>query len=132
MQREIKFKAWNRHVGVWVDKLCLYLDDSEIGDVSEAYHNIENTDDYILVQYIGIEDIDGKPIYEGDIVEGECATYGKSIAVVGLDTYLGAYYTNIDYYPCEPFTHCLYMKQEHNKIIGNVFENPELLKNDSN
>jgi len=66
--RELKFRVWSKPFQAWAKDLCLYLDNSEIGDVSECFHNIEDKDDYIIQQYTGLKDKNGKEIYEGDIV----------------------------------------------------------------
>jgi uncharacterized phage protein (TIGR01671 family) len=84
-------------------------------------------DRFILQQYTGLDDKDGEKIYEGDIVEGIDLNSGPAKAVVGFDTF-GIYYTDISKYPQEPYEECLPFAQEYNKVIGNIFENPDLLK----
>ncbi len=73
-----------------------------------------------IMQYTGLKDKNGKEIYEGDIVNGEDG-FGRSF--IGAITYeAGVYYIRgIDqnrpikiYHICE--------------IIGNIYENPELLE----
>jgi uncharacterized phage protein (TIGR01671 family) len=80
-----------------------------------------------LEQYTGLKDKNGKEIYEGDIVSGICLNDGPQICVVGFDTF-GIFYTKIKFYPCEEWDNVAMLAQEHNEIIGNIFENPELLK----
>jgi uncharacterized phage protein (TIGR01671 family) len=118
--RELKFRIWdtfnNDWIGAVLDATTLHVND---------WFKKKNI---VFQQYTGLKDAKGKEIYEGDIVKGRCCTYGDGIAVVGLDTTLGIYYTEIDYYPSEPFMHCFSMMQEYNEVVGNIYENPELLE----
>jgi uncharacterized phage protein (TIGR01671 family) len=81
---------------------------------------------YPVQQYTGLQDKHGKDIYEGDIVSGICLNDGPQICVVGFDTF-GIFYTKIKYYPCEEWDNVAMLAQEHNEVIGNIFENSELL-----
>jgi len=157
VNREIKFRIWDRQANRWAENDCSLhccsnwqidpftgqltdfvsaLDSDEVtrynADPAPDYYwkdgKIVNEPRYVLVQYTGLKDKNGVEIYEGDIVRGICLTHGDSIAVVGLDTAFGIFYTDINYYPAAAFLHCFTMIQEHNEVIGNIFENPELLK----
>lgn len=76
-------------------------------------------------QFIGIYDENGKEIYEGDIIRSA----SKSIGVVkygGLCFYFegkqpnGSQYWETITNPC--------ISQDDCKVIGNIYENPDLLK----
>lgn len=74
-------------------------------------------------QYIGVTDINGKPIFEGDIVK-----YGDTIHKVVFEQRNGTAYFGLVYNELEtlPFGHYQDLKQI--EVIGNIHDNPELLK----
>ena len=141
MSREIKFRTWDteyKEFSEWTNRDPFFStsngkmffwertrkeDGSYGGDIV-----MEDTGDrFVLQQYTGLKDSKGKEIYEGDIVKGYCLNNGLQICVIGFDTF-GIYYTKIKDYPSEPYENCAILAQEYSEIIGNIFENPELLK----
>lgn len=85
---------------VKTEKGCMYL--SEIGDT-------------IWMQYTGLKDKNGKEIYEGDIILGNATvTWKEDITGFGITT---GKYGLINYKNHSDF-----------KVIGNIYENPELIK----
>ena len=130
MNRELKFRIWDELNKTFVkdptryQRLAISCDGR--GVYSGKYDDCVK-DRYIICQYTGLKDKNGKDIYEGDIVSGICLNDGPQICVVGFDTF-GIFYTKIKFYPCEEWDNVAMLAQEHNEIIGNIFENSELLK----
>ncbi len=88
--------------------------------------NILPESDYVIQQYTGLNDINDIEIYEGDIVSSIDLNSGPSVGVVGFDTF-GIYYVSPLEYGNED-AKWISMAQEYNTLIGNIHENPELLK----
>lgn len=71
--RELKFRAWDKIAGCWSDdpnsslaKITLGLDGSVIIDDDCATYRPE---DYIIEQFTGLLDKNGKMIFEGDVIK---------------------------------------------------------------
>lgn len=81
-------------------------------------------EDYVLMQYTGLKDKNGKEIYEGDIVKG--SAYGKEIYTGVVEFYDASFVMRIDgnkgYYRLNKMTF------QELEVVGNIYENPELLK----
>lgn len=124
--RPIKFRAWDKEKMVhftqkqWIcseyNSICWEVDEEEEKEYLGKLHLKE---DYILMQYTGLKDKNGKGIYEGDIVK---ASYRNTPQVVEwIAKYAG--FSIGGAMPERPvnsdFTDW--------EIIGNIYENPELL-----
>lgn len=77
-----------------------------------------------LSQFTGVYDKNGKMIFEGDIVKGEQSNYpgGKLITVVDKVEYKGTCFMWGSY------TLGGYMYPEYLEVIGNIYDNLELLE----
>lgn len=141
--REIKFRAWDKKLNImlkvdylefsqwWVQ--CERPDDApkHNGDAFYSERNSfknEGTDRHILMQYTGLKDKNEKEIYEGDIIEGgylnsltQEFTSKKYIVEFKKASFTGKLIGH------SPFgdTWLNFIK---GKIIGNIYENPELLE----
>ncbi len=119
MSREIKFRAWIKKEQAMkvVDEIGLFEGWVEVNGGLQPYL----VDDVELMQYTGLKDKNGVEIYEGDILSEPVSPVG------GKD---GGYL----YLPREikwlgaGSGYSLYAPYAASEVIGNIHENPELLK----
>jgi hypothetical protein len=118
MNREIKFRAW--------DKSCNKMrGENGIKDCFSLRSDGVYNDDYILMQFTGLIDKNGKEVYEGDIVIHDSEKIVVSYGIQSVDAFEGAGFNLWSFYGQKLGGFRL---QSEIEIIGNVFENPELLK----
>lgn len=129
--REIKFRAWLKSNNLMYDVLCI--------DTAEKKALIEHgdmrgyakyPDETILMQCIGLKDKNGKDIYEGDIVKA--ISFARWIGVVEYSDENQAFI-----FECIDKNYrgnIVFMSQfdQGFKILGNIYENPELLEGATN
>lgn len=129
--REIKFRVWDHSDKKWSGSVN--LSHPEFIGMTVMYFNHTNRLEY--QQFTGLKDKDNKEIYEGDILKavkikdesvyfiGECkfennrecgSTNVLGFWFVGEKMTLSFFQSHFPYFDFE--------------IIGNIFENPELLK----
>lgn len=115
--REIKFRAWDRVRKIIVNVVMLSFEQDVLGfDDSDAIE-YGNTRDFELMQYTGLKDMNGVEIYEGDIVR-----FDTNVQILESEvTYYHGMFTIKKYGEKIPLFTAL-------KVIGNKFENPELLE----
>lgn len=122
-----KFRAWNKRTESFIDygDLMLDLKNAKVyaGDVGISEYTIDVTKQVILMQHTGLVDKYGTEIYEGDILYFEpFETHSNNRVVEYIDgAYRGRLIRN-GY--SELLAECVY----ETKIIGNIWENPELLE----
>lgn len=151
--REIKFRCWDkktkkmRQVTEIVFNTGFYMESNDNSvkliwvkgqDIIENKEiQIQREKDFILMQYTGLHDKNGKEIYEGDIVK----VYFKKDAWINNNKECG-YKNGIIEYCVDCFI--VYIKNYKDKIyplsafgsreikylevIGNIYDNPELLE----
>lgn len=126
MSRKIKFRIWKKSIKKYIDLTTFTItNDGEITALvsSNIIELVLSKDDYILEQYTGIKDTNGKEIYEGDIVTlcGEWEDIENDDCQVV--TFSGGCFRIGDGYESEAGRYL-----EDWRVIGNIHENPELLE----
>jgi len=125
--REIKFRAWDTAKKIMYsagelgkDELCLNPDGRGFVNVSSADQRFSQYMRHIVpLQYTGLKDKNGKEIYEGDIIQ-----FPEIIPLtVGYEK--GSFvWGNL-----APFiTIREKLEEMPGKVIGNIYENPDLLE----
>jgi len=119
--REIKFRAWdkekNRMVSIGSvdfghERFLIWEGGWAIGwdDNTEAHGGFDR-----IMQFTGLQDKNGRDIYEGDIVRRDGGDYASKVewfdSIAGFGTGLSMDGDDFESY----------------EVIGNVWENPELL-----
>jgi len=128
--REIKFRAWLKDTNEMIEVEDIRLNKPFMINTTSAWR-LE--DEIILMQYTGLKDKNGKEIYEGDIV------------TIGIDE-IPPFFTKgkVVYSPPAFVLECEdgmerslellldYSSEEVLEVIGNIYENPELLEVNKN
>ncbi len=115
-QREIKFRAWK------VDQDGSYMIPFE-KMLSDAWNMTSlNANGFKMMQFTGLKDKNGREIYEGDIIKAHDHP-------TGVDDALGDVYYDQG---CWKLRNGLPILPDYGtawtEVIGNIYENPELLK----
>jgi uncharacterized phage protein (TIGR01671 family) len=147
--REIEFRGKKNH-GKWRRGCIVKFEGLQAAMYYPIYHRVQGdefkvvrtdwcyVDESTVGQYIGRKDCDGKPIFEGDIftVNGKYPKLVKyidewhSFCVANLDTITDPCMSRWD-------DVCKYQQPAPNwwndfkreiKVIGNMYDNPELIK----
>jgi uncharacterized phage protein (TIGR01671 family) len=120
MMRELKFKTYSkklkRFVSMYDDNIQKRVDPSNL-DIFTI-----DQDELIYLQYAGFKDKEGTKVFEGDIFH--CAGVGNCVV-----TYFGnqARFAFVEREGHDWDLMDLVEDRESWKVIGNIYENPELL-----
>lgn len=128
--REIKFRAYIKSLGwiVNVERINFDCKTVEV-DLTEGQGDTAEYDfkEIELLRYTGLKDINGEEIYEGDICrQKDVKKFGEHTYVVEWHNNGWFSYTEKDTSKREEYYYNLGLFTV--EIIGNIYENPELLK----
>jgi len=120
MNREIKFRAWGD------GEMQTEFEISSLGvvGITDMFESYCSCPTWILMQFTGLHDKNGKEIYEGDIVKYQVPKYEDGDLIYTNRTIVGDVYFNCGMYWFGSLHSILPTRME---IIGNIYENPELL-----
>ncbi len=129
--RQLKFRVWNTLKRTFESSSDIAINGNGILLITKTgYYKdfinvnyISSCEEYIIQQYTGFTDRNGKDVYEGDIFRSEGAY--KWAAVEFMDgKFVVALMGARVYDLCELFE----VDYDKPEVIGNIFENTELLK----
>lgn len=115
MSRPIKFRAWHKSRKAFMYFELSELNDSMITKVDNGWY-LEDCD---LMQFTGLLDKNDKEVFEGDIVDSNYAGKPKRRVVkwASMDNEYGV----------RGYGFILYDDASEVKVIGNIYEYPNLL-----
>lgn len=128
--REIEFRAWDKNKQMWTNWKCydnmFYFMDKNTG----VWIRDDEFKRFVLLQYTGLKDSKGVEIYEGSIIRIRQDRY------CDWRIYQVKYHGDRNYpaFDTEPNIDCDSNGLSYTlaccevEVIGNVFENPELLE----
>jgi uncharacterized phage protein (TIGR01671 family) len=120
--REIKFRAWEKNLKEIIPVHNIDFEKKMI-NTDSAWRLFEEIE---LMQYTGLHDKNGKEIYEGDIVEDW--DDGPGYWEVKWNSEYGCFYIFESHIWEKFYLDDMIAVIEEGKVIGNIFENPELLE----
>lgn len=127
MNRPIKFRVWDKKYGMREIGVYNVLRSSDNGVWEFGYEgsgrDIEKMskidgESMVLMQFTGLVDKNGKDIYEGDIVEHHI--FGKQLVIWKGQSFWLEDVNRVKYLTLGFF-------DEWHKVIGNIYENSELI-----
>ncbi|HEL2028393.1 TPA: hypothetical protein TY360_001620 [Streptococcus suis] len=119
-----KFRAWDKIRNRISEVERIYIDTKGVRLRDENGEYWRRFDDVILMQSTGLFDINGKEVYIGDIVK---CTVGCSHEVIFLKEYGGRYIGGMPAIYLSDIRDG-YAWTEDEEVIGNIYENPELVE----
>ena len=133
--REIKFRAWDKTDKEMVNVDLIMFNDKttlEKAHILDERNDVHYLNDVELMQYTGLKDKNGVEIYEGDIIEHHYGLtkviYGRSHNEMGeLRESVGFLRVGINNNDLWCTTSLTYGLKSY-EVIGNIYQNPELLE----
>lgn len=138
--KELKFRAFHKPS----KKMFNVVQIDFINKFVFSYERIPNTSKYEyfdtvsyifsdceLMQFTGLKDIDGKDIFEGDIIQdikhNNCLKYGKDNNLSHVEFYNASFgisvIFDVAFVPLYPYDEGFKFK-----VVGNIYQNSELLE----
>ena len=127
MNRIIKFRFWENSSKTMIDWLCVRQTAFNRGDMRLMYDMMGTNPDIIKMQFTGLLDKNGKEIYEGDLLSPFHESIGPYWVVFENGSYV-CYHKHGRWGLLSRAFEADILKDYSPVVIGNIYENPELLK----
>lgn len=131
-----KFRAWYVLAEEMIDEILMisFVRKEIIGKFTDGstsvplkFEDTRNGEDVILMQSTGLKDKNGKEIFEGDVVrQVRTQPTTENETITGVVTMIEGTWLIMN--DCEQLASKLWSETDENEIIGNIYENPELLE----
>lgn len=128
----LRFRAWYVLAEEMINEILMisFVRKEIIGKFSDGstsvplkFEDKRNGEDVVLMQSTGLHDKNGKKIFEGDIVKMAKDVYSDPTYYEVIRHRGGAYRLESNQHGCE-----LWLRHTNCEVIGNIYENPELLE----
>lgn len=123
---KLRFRAWlkkEQKMDNYIDHIS-WLED-ELYCIGDGITYMVSAEDLVLMQSTAMVDRDGRIIFEGDIVKMSKDVYSEPTYYEVVRHYGGGYRLESKQHGCE-----LWLRHTDCEVVGNVYENPELLEDE--
>lgn len=129
MKRKIKFRAWDKKTKSMIKEVYEIGLGNRNNPEKWLVGDDRQTDNFELMQYTGLKDKNGKEIYEGDILR---CYFDKNQIADWLYLHFSDKVLEQGFFDEIVEIPEIYTKSfpENIEVLGNIYENPELLENE--
>jgi uncharacterized phage protein (TIGR01671 family) len=146
MNREIKFRAWDTFNERMVDQPYLFQQSGDYDKIQgderfntpyTYYETWQDVEDGVrrpcyVMQFIGLKDKNGKDIYKGDIIHSAFSDGLPCRHIIKFEeetaSFVAEFISENSISPTVSRISKSWIEEFGKEVIGNIFENPELLK----
>lgn len=128
--REILCKGKRVDNGEWIEGFYAHSGEKKYiiidNDIAVGYLTMKEVNPDTIGRYTGLTDKNRKKIFEGDIVNYNGTNHKVVFETRGESAYFGIEINNI-----VTWRFCLEVPAKLMNVIGNIYDNPELLRSDT-
>lgn len=119
----LKFRAWDLEYEKMVGVDIINLEDGKLDFIGDGITYFRKAKDIELMQSTGFRDKNGREIFEFDVVKMAKNVYSQPTYYIVSRSMAGTYRLESEQHGCE-----LWIRHNDCYIVGNIYENPELIE----